>query len=350
MPEQHFTEPPPRYSEASLVKKLEELGIGRPSTYASIIQVLQDRDYVKHRPASDSFPKTAAASSPRSCRPTSRATSSTTSPPISRNSSTTSRAARPSGTRCCAISGRISPPPSSETKELRFREVSTRSTRSWAPHFFPPRRQTARPADLPILRRRPAGLKLGKFGAFIGCSNYPTCKFTRKLGIVDPEKDALSGANLGEPKVMGVDPATGKRSHAAQRAAMACTSSSACRGQGEAQARLAAEGHDAGRAHLRAGAGAPVAAARTRSPSGGQGNGAGGHRPLRALSQHGSKYKSIPADESVLEIGINRAVACWRKPRQRPRPRRGEAAACRGQSPCRQRSRSNSITAATACM
>src|SRR6266481_5263846 len=47
VPRQHFTQPPPRYTEASLVKKLEELGIGRPSTYASILQVLQDRDYVR---------------------------------------------------------------------------------------------------------------------------------------------------------------------------------------------------------------------------------------------------------------------------------------------------------------
>lgn len=47
-PAQHFTEPPPRYSEASLVKKMEELGIGRPSTYASILQVLRDRAYVVH--------------------------------------------------------------------------------------------------------------------------------------------------------------------------------------------------------------------------------------------------------------------------------------------------------------
>ena len=45
-PEQHFTQPPPRFTDASLVKRMEELGIGRPSTYASIIQVLQNRDYV----------------------------------------------------------------------------------------------------------------------------------------------------------------------------------------------------------------------------------------------------------------------------------------------------------------
>src|SRR3546814_11118801 len=45
--DQHFTQPPPRFTEASLVKKMEELGIGRPSTYASILQVLQDRDYVR---------------------------------------------------------------------------------------------------------------------------------------------------------------------------------------------------------------------------------------------------------------------------------------------------------------
>ena len=107
---QHFTEPPPRYTEATLIKKMEELGIGRPSTYASTLNVLRDRDYVRHRqeaalsrgqgPAGHRLPRELLQA----------ATSNTTSPPISRKSSTSSRPASSNGRTCCAISGASSSP------------------------------------------------------------------------------------------------------------------------------------------------------------------------------------------------------------------------------------------------
>ena len=85
-PAQHFTEPPPRYSEACLVKKLEELGIGRPSTYASILPTLRDRKYVR-LDKSGSIPRTAAGSSPPSLKASSPNTSNMISPRVSRKNS-----------------------------------------------------------------------------------------------------------------------------------------------------------------------------------------------------------------------------------------------------------------------
>ena len=98
-----------------------------------------------------------------------------------------------------------------ETKELRVKEVLDKLDEELGPHFFPANDNGGKsPRDCPSCANGRLGLKLGKFGAFIGCSNYPECKFTRKLGIVDPEKDAQSGANLDGPKILGIDPATGK--------------------------------------------------------------------------------------------------------------------------------------------
>ena len=109
--DQHFTEPPPRYSEASLVKRMEELGIGRPSTYASILTVLRDRAYVKmdkNRFMPEDKP---AAWSPPSWNSSSPAMSNTTSPPVSRKNSIWFRRAISTGRRCCANSGPGSTPP-----------------------------------------------------------------------------------------------------------------------------------------------------------------------------------------------------------------------------------------------
>ncbi len=103
--DQSFTEPPPRYSEASLVKRMEELGIGRPSTYASILQVLRDREYVRVE-KNRLIANDTAGFSPPSCRASSTAMSNTTSRPTSRTSSTASRTTRSTGRRSCALSGR----------------------------------------------------------------------------------------------------------------------------------------------------------------------------------------------------------------------------------------------------
>jgi DNA topoisomerase IA len=113
--DQHFTQPPPRYSEASLVKKLEELGIGRPSTYASILQVLRDRKYVL-------FDKRRFIPEDRGRLVTTflsnflRVMSITISRRISRKSWMLSPAAKFPGKKRCASSGWISRPPSTRRK------------------------------------------------------------------------------------------------------------------------------------------------------------------------------------------------------------------------------------------
>jgi DNA topoisomerase-1 len=123
---QHFTEPPPRYSEASLVKRMEELGIGRPSTYASILQVLKDRNTYGSTSAG-SIPKTAAASSSPFSRASFRATSNMISRPASRSSSTASPITKCHGATCCATSGGISSVPLMTSRSCALPTCSMRS-------------------------------------------------------------------------------------------------------------------------------------------------------------------------------------------------------------------------------
>ena len=203
-PEQHFTQPPPRFSEASLVKRLEELGIGRPSTYASIIETLQERGYVKL--------------DKRRFTPEDRGRVVTT---FLENyfkryveydftAKLEDQLDEISGGRADwrkvlaefwdAFSKSIA-----DTKDLKIRDVIDALDEALGPHFFPNRPDGTEPRACPACTAGRLGLRLGKRGAFIGCSNYPTCSFTRPLTVDGGEGEPAAGvAN----KVLGVDPAT----------------------------------------------------------------------------------------------------------------------------------------------
>ncbi len=179
---QHFTQPPPRYSEASLVKKMEELGIGRPSTYASILTVLRDRNYVRLES--------------RRFIPEDRGRLVT--------AFLTSFFERYVDTGFTAgleeklddiSDGRLDwralmrgfweefSRAIDQTKELKISDVVDALDRDLGPHFFPPRDDGSDPRLCPACHKGRLGLRLGRYGSFIGCANYPECQFTRRLAI-----------------------------------------------------------------------------------------------------------------------------------------------------------------------
>ncbi|MDR3424220.1 MAG: type I DNA topoisomerase [Alphaproteobacteria bacterium] len=202
-PEQHFTQPPPRYSEASLVKRLEELGIGRPSTYASIMQVLQDRDYVR-------LDKKRFIPEDRGRIVTTflenffkeyveydfTADLETKLDDISGGKLAWKKVLREFWTGFSAAIG--------GTKDLKISDVIDALDNVLAPHFFPPNADGSDPRLCPRCGTGRIGLKLGKFGAFLGCSNYPTCRNTRPLSVANGE----DAQNQMGPRELGVDPKT----------------------------------------------------------------------------------------------------------------------------------------------
>ena len=205
--EQHFTQPPPRYTEASLVKKMEELGIGRPSTYASILKVLQDRDYVrleKRRFTPEDRGRLVTAFLTNFFRRYVE---------YGFTADMEERLDDVSGGRIDwkkvlrdfwgAFSGAID-----GTKDLTITQVLDTLDEDLGPHFFPADEK----GDDSGARKCPAcdggrlSLKLGKFGAFIGCANYPECKYTRRFGVAGGEEDDMLANG---PLVLGRDPDTG---------------------------------------------------------------------------------------------------------------------------------------------
>ncbi|WP_306889399.1 type I DNA topoisomerase [Ancylobacter amanitiformis] len=204
--EQHFTEPPPRYSEASLVKRMEELGIGRPSTYASVLAVLRDREYVrldKRRlvPEDKGRLVTAFLESffDRYVEYDFTADLEEKLDKISAGELDWKDVLRDFWRDFAAAVG--------ETKDLRVSEVIDRLDELLTAHMFPPKEDGTDPRLCPHCGTGRLSLKVGKYGAFIGCSNYPECKYTRPLAVQngDPDKPAEGNGT----RVLGTDPATG---------------------------------------------------------------------------------------------------------------------------------------------
>ncbi len=199
--DQHFTEPPPRYSEASLVKRMEELGIGRPSTYASILQVLKDRKYVrldKKRLMPEDRGRIVVAFLEsffsRYVEYDFTAGLEDQLDLVSNNEVAWRDVLRDFWRD---FIGAID-----ETKELRISAVIDALDALLAPHLFPPREDGTDPRQCPTCGNAKLSLKLSKFGAFIGCSNYPECRYTRSLS-------AEGSGDFSGTKKLGEDPETG---------------------------------------------------------------------------------------------------------------------------------------------
>ena len=310
VPAQHYTEPPPRYSEASLVKRLEELGIGRPSTYASIIEVLQRRNYVRidrkrFIPEDRGRIVTAFLQTyfPRYVEHNFTAHLEEELDDISDGKIDWRQVLREFWKAFSAAVG--------ETKDLRVKEVLDKLDEELGPHFFPANdnKDGKSPRDCPSCANGRLGLKLGKFGAFIGCSNYPECRFTRKLGIVDAEADAASGVNLDGPKILGIDPVTGKVVTLRKGPYGLYVQLGEPEGKEKPKRQSLLKDMTPDDLTLEK-ALALLALPRELGPHPEDSEmilaGVGRFGPY---VKHGPKYKSIPADESVLEIGMNRAVA-----------------------------------------
>ena len=203
---QHFTEPPPRYSEASLIKKLEELGIGRPSTYVSILETLRVRGYVrldKKRliPEDKGRVVTAFLESffKRYVEYDFTADLEEQLDRVSNGEIKWKDVLREFWTHFTAALEDI--------KDLRVTNVLDALNEVLAPHIFPARDDGGDPRQCTSCGNGQLSLKLGKFGSFIGCSNYPECKFTRPMS---PGAEG-AGAVPAEGVDLGVDPETNER-------------------------------------------------------------------------------------------------------------------------------------------
>ncbi len=209
-PQQHFTEPPPRYSEASLVKKMEELGIGRPSTYAAIISVLQDRGYVK-LDKKRFFPEERGRIVTTFLKEFFAkyvefgytANLEDELDVISNGEMNWKIFLKKFWKDFNGNIGQVMEKPFSEVLEVLNQKVCD--------HILGRDESGHLQDECPTCKKGKLGLRLGKFGAFIGCSNYPDCKHTMQLFKEgdEGEGDGENKKPAFEPRSLGKDPKTG---------------------------------------------------------------------------------------------------------------------------------------------
>ncbi|MBV8594271.1 MAG: topoisomerase DNA-binding C4 zinc finger domain-containing protein, partial [Caulobacteraceae bacterium] len=297
--DQHFTEPPPRYSEASLVKKMEELGIGRPSTYASILTVLRDRGYVRmdkarFQPEDSGRLVTAFLEQffRRYVEYDFTADLEEKLDKVSAGELDWKALLREFWTPFEAAVGGIG--------ELRTTQVLDALNESLGPHIFPDKADGSDPRACPACGQGRLSLKTSRYGAFIGCSNYPECRFTRPI-----EGGPAAEGEANGDRALGVDPATGhaiwlktgrfgpyveEAAEKPKRASLPKDWPPAAMDLDKAL-RLIRLPREVG-AHPEDGA--PIQA------------GIGRYGPY---VHHAGTYANLPTTEEVFEVGINRAVA-----------------------------------------
>ncbi len=298
---QHFTEPPPRYTEATLVKRMEELGIGRPSTYASTIAVLRDRDYVRIEkkrliPEDKGRLVTAFLESffTKYVGYDFTADLEEKLDQVSNSEIDWKELLRDFWKDFNGAVGDI--------KDLRTGQVLDSLNELLGPHIFPDRGDGVDPRLCPSCGKGQLSLKLGKFGAFIGCSNYPECKYTRVLspsGSESGEGDRPGVRVLGEEPELSeeITLRTGRFGDYVQQ------------GEGEKPKRsslprgLKPEDVTLEKALKLLSLPREVA----RHPTSGEPILAGIGR-YGAYVQHGKTYANLGRDDDVLEIGGNRAI------------------------------------------
>ena len=321
-PEQHFTQPPPRYSEASLIKRLEELGIGRPSTYTSILQTLEDRSYVR-------LEKKRLIPEDRGRLVTAFLTNFferyvqygfTADLEEKLDDISGGRAQWKDVLRDFWLDfSRLHQPANDDDGAKLFsmdEAVSFLDTGigkrsvvidalndALGPHFFPAASDGRDTRICPSCGGKgQLGIKLGKTGAFIGCSNYPECRYTRPLAVANGDEPEQVG-----PMELGKDPKSGKNvtlrkgpyGHYVQLDET---------GDEKPKRVSLPKGIPLDQVAL------PLALGLLSLP-----RVVGDHpetkKPIMAgigrfgpYLQHDGKYKSIPKDDDVLTIGLNRAV------------------------------------------